>query len=49
MNTFEKAIVDKLRSKGMVLAGDKPGWYVRITVDVGDGPIGVTVWATDER
>lgn len=44
---YEKAIADKLRSMDLVLAGDKPGWYTRVVVDVGEGPVGFSVWATD--
>lgn len=44
---YEKAIADKLRTMGLHLATDKPGWYVRVAVDVGEGPVGFTVWVTD--
>jgi hypothetical protein len=43
---YEKAIADKLQTMGLTLAGDKPGWYVRVSVDVGEGAVGFTVWAT---
>lgn len=43
---YEKAIADKLRSMLLTLAGDKPGWYVRVSVDVGEGTVGLAVWAT---
>lgn len=44
---YEKAIAAKLASQGMKLAGDLPGWYVRVSVDIGEGAVGFTVWATD--
>jgi hypothetical protein len=44
---YERAVTSKLATMGLTLAGDKPGWYVRVSVDVGEGSTGFTVWATD--
>lgn len=44
---YEKAVDAKLASMGMKRAGENPGWYVQVSVDVGEGPVGFTVWATD--
>lgn len=46
---YEKAVKEKLQTMGMYLAADKPGWYVRVSVDVGEGSVGFTVWATDVK
>jgi hypothetical protein len=46
---YEKAVKEKLQTMGLYLATDKPGWYVRVSVDVGEGPVGFTVWATDVK
>jgi len=45
---YEKAVDNKLATMGMVRAGENPGWYVRLTVDIGEGSTGFTVWATDK-
>lgn len=46
---YEKAVKEKLQTMGLYLATDKPGWYVRVSVDVGEGSVGFTVWATDVK
>jgi hypothetical protein len=49
---YEKAIAAKLQTTGLYLSADtsdKPGRYVRVLVDVGEGPVGFTVWATDVK
>lgn len=46
---YEKAVKEKLQTMRLYLATDKPGWYVRVSVDVGEGSVGFTVWATNSK